>query len=359
VERSSRRTLVTARKRTARGRVRSRSALGRSALGRSALGKVAMLAGAVTLASFALPSGIGSAAPAATPTSLSALVARANKLSNEIDSLGQQVDGLKIQLAESRGEVKIARETALRDEKLMTKGQALVGEIAAQGYMNGGLNPALQLLQSSNAQAMLNQAYIMVQLQRENGSKITAVSAAEAAAKRALLTAAQDERQAAKLSVAMNAKVAVIQNKENVLNSAAYSKAMSIYQKTGKYPYTVPVGDSIGSQALRYALTKLGDQYVWGAAGPSTFDCSGLVMWAYAQVGISLEHFTGDQWNEGEHIPRSQLAPGDLVFFFQDIGHVGMYVGNGMMVDAPTFGQPVQVQPVFWSAYVGAVRIAG
>src|ERR1019366_957274 len=83
----------------------------------------------------------------------------------------------------------------------------------------------------------------------------------------------------------------------------------------------------------------------------------GLVMWAYAQVGISLEHYTGDQWDEGQHIPRSQLEPGDLVFFFPDIGHVGLYVGNGMMVDAPTFGQPVQVQPVFWSAYVGAVRI--
>ncbi len=80
-------------------------------------------------------------------------------------------------------------------------------------------------------------------------------------------------------------------------------------------------------------------------------------MWAYAHVGISLAHYTGDQWNEGEHISRSQLQPGDLVFFFPDIGHVGMYVGNGLMVDAPDFGQPVQVQPVFWSAFVGAVRI--
>jgi cell wall-associated NlpC family hydrolase len=97
---------------------------------------------------------------------------------------------------------------------------------------------------------------------------------------------------------------------------------------------------------------------VWGAAGPSSFDCSGLVMWAYEQVGISLEHFTGDQWNEGQHISKSQLEPGDLVFFFPDIGHVGMYVGNGLMVDAPTFGQVVQVQPVLWNDYVGAVRIA-
>ena len=155
----------------------------------------------------------------------------------------------------------------------------------------------------------------------------------------------------------MHAKVAAIQARENVLNSAAFSRAVAIYHRTGRYPTPTVRGDSVGSQALRYALTRLGDAYVWGAAGPGQFDCSGLVMWAYAQVGISLEHYTGDQWNEGEHIPRSQLQPGDLVFFFPDIGHVGLYVGHGLMVDAPTYGQPVQIQPVFWSAYVGAVRI--
>jgi peptidoglycan DL-endopeptidase CwlO len=133
---------------------------------------------------------------------------------------------------------------------------------------------------------------------------------------------------------------------------------MAIYQQTGKYPPITVTGDSVGVQALREALTRTGYPYVWGAAGPTAFDCSGLVMWAYAQIGISLPHFTGDQWNSGTHISRAQLEPGDLVFFFPDIGHVGIYVGGGMMVDAPTFGQPVQVQPVFWSAYVGAVRIA-
>jgi cell wall-associated NlpC family hydrolase len=347
VERSSRRRLVMAHKRTARGRLRQRSWLGR----------VAILAGAATLASFALPS-IGSAAPAGSQPSLATLVARANKLSNEIDSLSQQYDALRIQLSQARAEVKIARRTALRDQKLMTAGQIAVGRIAAQGYMTGGLNPALQLLQNSNPQAMLNRTSIMVQLQKENGSKLTQVRAAEAASRRALLTAAQAQRQATSLSAAMKAKVAVIQKKANVLNSAAYAKAMSIYQQTGHYPYIAPVGNSIGVQALRYALTRLGYPYIWGAAGPHAFDCSGLVMWSYAQVGISLPHFTGNQWNQGVHIPRSQLQPGDLVFFFADLGHVGMYIGNGMMVDAPTFGQPVQVQPVFWSAFVGAVRIA-
>jgi peptidoglycan DL-endopeptidase CwlO len=96
---------------------------------------------------------------------------------------------------------------------------------------------------------------------------------------------------------------------------------------------------------------------VWGAAGPSTFDCSGLVMWAYQQVGISLPHYTGSQWTMGEHISRSQLEPGDLVFFYPDISHVGLYVGDGMMLDAPATGQVVQIQPVMWNVYVGAVRI--
>jgi cell wall-associated NlpC family hydrolase len=80
-------------------------------------------------------------------------------------------------------------------------------------------------------------------------------------------------------------------------------------------------------------------------------------MWAYAQVGISLMHFTVDQWNEGEHISRSELEPGDLVFFFPTISHVGLYIGNGLMVDAPTFGIPVHVEPVYWGSFVGAVRI--
>ena len=80
-------------------------------------------------------------------------------------------------------------------------------------------------------------------------------------------------------------------------------------------------------------------------------------MWAYAQVGVHLDHFTGDQWQEGEHISRSQLRPGDLVFFFSTISHVGMYIGDGLMVDAPSAGQDVMVQRVYWSAAVGYVHI--
>ena len=133
---------------------------------------------------------------------------------------------------------------------------------------------------------------------------------------------------------------------------------MSIYQRTGNYPdISLPTANTVGAEALRYAMTRRGDEYVWGAAGPTTFDCSGLVMWAYAQVGISLPHYTVSQYNLGEHISRSQLEPGDLVFFYAGIDHVGIYLGGGLMVDAPSTGQVVQVQPVMWNVFVGAVRI--
>jgi cell wall-associated NlpC family hydrolase len=334
----------------------SRGTSGR-AISRRAWGRTAILASATVLAGLALPSGAGAASTASTPTSLNAILAQATKLSDQIDSLSEQYDGLKIQLNEARSEATIARETALRDERQLHAGKVAVGQIAAVGYMSGGIDPALELLQGNDPQALLNRASILQQLQQENGNKVSLLAAAEAAAQRAQLTAAQEAAQSDKLAAAMSSKVAAIQAKENVLNSAAFSQALAIFQRTGSYPtFNIP-GNSIGVQALRWALTRRGDPYVWGAAGPSAFDCSGLVMWAYAHVGISLDHYTGDQWNEGEHISRSQLEPGDLVFFFPDISHVGMYVGNGLMIDAPTYGQPVQVQAVFWSVYVGAVRI--
>ncbi len=324
---------------------------------RRAWGRAAALACAVTLASLVLPSGIGSADPSPTPTGLQATIAAANKLSNQIDALGQEYDALRIQLTEARAESKVAHQTALRDQRALGAGQAAVARLAAVGYMQDGLNPTLQLLQSTDPQQLLNRASIMLQLNHEQGGTVSLLAEAEAAASRATQTAAQAAARATKLSATMSKKVAQIQAKENVLNSSAYAQALAVFQRTGSYPNVAIRGDSLGAQAVRWALTKVGDPYVWGAAGPNAFDCSGLVMWAYAHVGISLAHFTGDQWGEGQHVSRSQLQPGDIVFFFADISHEGLYIGNGLMVDAPTQGVPVHVEPVFWSAYVGAVHI--
>ena len=118
-----------------------------------------------------------------------------------------------------------------------------------------------------------------------------------------------------------------------------------------------PTDGSIGAQAVAVAMQYLGTPYVWAGAAPGGFDCSGLTMYAYAQVGISLSHYTGDQWNEGAHVPADQLMPGDLVFFGSDLGHMGMYIGNGQFIHAPQTGDVVKISALSdHSGYAGAVR---
>jgi cell wall-associated NlpC family hydrolase len=326
---------------------------------RWAAGRLATAIGIATAVGLLLPSSTAVAGQGSpVPPSLKALLARATKLSYQIDALSQQYDALRIQLAGAKTQVKVALATMRADERMLASAQRSIAQIAAAGYMTQGTSPTLQLLQSNNPQMMLNRAAILAELQVQNRDKINLVRTARAAAGRARLLAIEEERHAAKLSAAMQHKVALIQQKENVLNSAAFAQAMAIFQKTGSYPNIKVAGNSVGVQALRYGLTRVGYPYAWGAAGPTAFDCSGLVVWAYAQIGISLPHFTGDLWNSGVHVSRAQLQPGDLIFFFADLGHVGIYMGNNMMLDAPTFGIPVGVHQIFWSAYMGAVRIA-
>ncbi len=108
--------------------------------------------------------------------------------------------------------------------------------------------------------------------------------------------------------------------------------------------------------AVQYALAQVGDAYVYGAAGPSAFDCSGLTMMAWAQAGVSLPHSSSAQYGSGAHISESQLQPGDLVFYYSPISHVAMYIGNGMIVHAANPGVGVLVSPLHYMPYAGAVR---
>ena len=290
--------------------------------------------------------------------SLNQLVAEANQLSNQITSLGQQFDGLQIQLTHAEAEEKFAKAAVVRDDAAVARSEHAVAQLAAGDYMNEGLDPTLQLLTSTNPEQFLGQVSIIQELDTEAGMQLTTLQEAQQAAQRARLAASQQIAQVTALKSQMTSKLNQANSKMAVLNSAAMSQALAVFQRTGSYPsYTLPVVSNVETIALRYALKKIGDPYVWGATGPYSFDCSGLVMWAYAQEGISLPHYTGSLWNSGMHVSRNELQPGDLVFFFADISHVGIYLGNGLMVDAPQTGQDVQVQSVFWSAYVGAVRI--
>ncbi|HUZ82188.1 MAG TPA: NlpC/P60 family protein [Gaiellaceae bacterium] len=114
------------------------------------------------------------------------------------------------------------------------------------------------------------------------------------------------------------------------------------------------------SAVVGIALSQLGTPYVWAGAAPGGFDCSGLVMWAYAQVGVSLPHSSYAMYGYGVPVSKDQLAPGDLVFF-DGLGHVGLYIGGGQFVDAPHAGAVVQIASLndgwYAASYVGARRI--
>jgi cell wall-associated NlpC family hydrolase len=107
---------------------------------------------------------------------------------------------------------------------------------------------------------------------------------------------------------------------------------------------------------VQWAYNELGKPYQWGAAGPDSFDCSGLTQYVWGKAGVYLDHYTGSQWNQGQHVEASQLQPGDLVFFGSDLHHVGIYVGNGNMIEAPHTGANVRVSPYNRPDYAGAVR---
>jgi peptidoglycan DL-endopeptidase CwlO len=325
-----------------------------------AWGRVATVIGATALFCLVLPFGVGGAAPSQPMPSLKDLVAQARALSNEINSLNEQYNGLRIQLTQAQTEARVAEGTYVRDLTELRAGSLAVGQLAAQSYMNGGLTTPLELLTTSTASTLIGRAAFVQELQKENGDQVSQIAEGVAAAQRARASAEQQTQRAKQLTAQMAIKRRQAQGKINLLNSSVFKKAMAVFNQTGNYPnFRIPTANTIGAQALRWALSKRGDPYVWGAAGPGSFDCSGLVLWAYAKVGISLPHFTGDQWNMGVHVGRNQLQPGDLVFFYPDIGHVGLYIGNNLMVDAPDFGEDVQVQPVMWNVYVGAVRIVG
>ncbi|MGI5129314.1 NlpC/P60 family protein [Pseudonocardia sp. CA-107938] len=119
----------------------------------------------------------------------------------------------------------------------------------------------------------------------------------------------------------------------------------------------LPSGGGVGVAALRAAATKLGKPYVWGASGPGSFDCSGLTSWAFKQVGVTLPRSSSAQAGIGKPVSFSQLQPGDLVFYYDPVSHVGIYAGNGTYINAPQSGDVVKYQKVSTEAFSGARRL--
>lgn len=105
-------------------------------------------------------------------------------------------------------------------------------------------------------------------------------------------------------------------------------------------------GSDHSATVIQAALSRIGSPYSWGGSGPSAFDCSGLVMWSFQHAGISLPHLSQAMANGGQPVSMDQIQPGDVVTYYSDASHVGIYIGDGMMVHASTYGTPVRVAPV-------------
>jgi cell wall-associated NlpC family hydrolase len=176
-------------------------------------------------------------------------------------------------------------------------------------------------------------------------------AAEEAAAKAAEKKAAEEAAQ--KAAAPKNAPVTKSPSK------AADPKPSPTKSPTKTATSSPPASSSRAAIALAAAESQVGKPYDWGAAGPGAYDCSGLMMWAWAKAGVSLPHSSGAQYGMGTHVSRSDLRPGDLVFFYSPIHHVGMYVGNGMIIHASDYGVPVGYAKLSsMEHYAGATRIS-
>jgi len=188
-----------------------------------------------------------------------------------------------------------------------------------------------------------------------------AKAAAVAAAQRALLAAQQQAaaQAAAARAAALAARAAAAAAHRRVVGS---SHPPRTHHTPAPAPSPSPPSGSgagsgsIGARVVAYALARVGDAYVWGGSGPYAYDCSGLTMRAYQSVGISLPHFAQSQYNDGRRISVADLLPGDLVFYYSDIHHVGIYIGGGMIVNAENPGVGVTITGLFSMPYMGAVR---
>jgi cell wall-associated NlpC family hydrolase len=175
-----------------------------------------------------------------------------------------------------------------------------------------------------------------------------------------------ERQQAAQLQRLATRKAQVQQLVDQTTRLLAQLRASAASQQAaaGDVDPGLPAGSApapSGSVApvVRYAEAQVGKPYVWGADGPSSFDCSGLTMMAWRQAGISLPHSAAAQYSVGRHVTRAELQPGDLIFRYSPISHVAMYVGNGMQVAATHTGSTVKLQSAFQGEIVGYSRPTG
>lgn len=287
----------------------------------------------------------------------------------EYNLVNAEYESLQGQIAETADKVAVL-------EKRMNTTHDEASAIAVQIYKSGGATGSLEAILSSESLADMDTSIQYLQTSQEARTRVFEqldVATRELnieleRLEKQKVTAARAREKVLELKAEIQEKIASQQGEIDELNEkieraearqrrrdAAAAQPSSPLPDPGHIP-TVHASSPHAQKAVDAALSQIGKPYVYAAAGPDSYDCSGLTMWAWAQAGVGLPHNSGAQYAATPRVDRSDLEPGDLVFFGSPIHHVGMYIGNGQMVEAPYTGEYVRINSMDRSDYVGAGR---
>ena len=277
-----------------------------------------------------------------------------NKLTAEENVAVQMYDQSAQQLASARQRMNLVNREVNTDQAKFSAMRDQIATIASTAFENGTMSSMGALLTSSNPQAVLNQASVLLQLSSDRSAQIKQFIATAAQLASAQQMARRTEQGIATLESQRLARKKSIgrtlDKQKAILATLTAAQQQQVTSSSlggsGTTTATDPIATNTqAGQAVAYAYSKLGDPYVYGATGPDSFDCSGLVQAAWAAAGVAIPRTTYEQVAALPAVSTSDLQPGDLLFFAGD-SHVGMYVGGGELIDAPQTGEDVEKVPL-------------
>ncbi len=302
-------------------------------------------------------------AAAAPQPSISQVRQKLARLTTLEDQAVQQYDMAVQVLTSARQRLALVNRAVSRDRVQFEAMRMKIAQIASFAYENGNMTSFGALLTDPNPRAVLAQASILQHLSSDRASEMSRLIAtarryatAQQTAQRTTVAVAALERQ--RLARKKVITAAVAKQKALLATLTTQQQALIFAGATTTGSYTGPT-NTPPEKAVAFAYQQLGKPYVWGATGPGSFDCSGLVQAAWTAAGVSIPRTTYEQWAALPHVSMSAIQPGDLIFF-DSIGHVGIYVGNNTIIDAPQPGEFVELVSLSSSWYAsnadGAAR---
>ncbi len=285
---------------------------------------------------------------ASTSAEAARLVAEA---SHELEVVTEKFNEARELLEQQQAEADAAEKTAAKAAEQLGALDGQIREIARSAYTGEGYSTFDLMMSSDSAEDFVASLGTLDAIAGHTNDLVGEVAAAadEAESAQAQAQAEVDEaRQAVERiesqQADLEARIAEFQEQYEALSADEQQQVDRAHGgQVVATPSAAPAPSGAAQVAVDTAMAQIGDPYVWAAAGPDAFDCSGLTQYAYAAAGVSLPHSSSMQSQMGTPVSRSELQPGDLVFFYSPVSHVGMYIGNGQMVHASTSGTPVQV----------------